>query len=87
MSWIFIGSSLLQSLGKGMLAMTSSLLRNILILVIFAYASTFGYIEALWWGLAYGEIIGSLGMGILSLIVLHSVMIHKDSVMKNDSDP
>ena len=87
MSWIFIGSSLLQSLGKGMLAMTSSLLRNILILVIFAYASTFGYIEALWWGLAYGEIIGSLGMGILSLIVLHSVMIHKDSVMKNDRDP
>ncbi|MFA6710229.1 MAG: MATE family efflux transporter [Candidatus Methanomethylophilaceae archaeon] len=84
MSWIFISSSLLQSLGKGMLAMTSSLLRNLLILGIFAYASTFGYIGALWWGLAYGEIIGSIGMGLLSLAVLHSIMIHKDSVMKDE---
>ena len=68
MSLIFTGSSLLQALYNANIALASSLLRNIMLVVLFAVAAyIFNTADSLWWALTVGEIIGGIIMLLLAL--------------------
>ncbi len=56
-----IGSSILQSLRLAQLSLISSFLRNLMIVIFFAYASTIS-MTAISWSLLAAEFIGGMGM-------------------------
>lgn len=58
---ISIGSSMLQALRKSQYSLVSALLRNVLLIGIYAYTSTIS-MDAIYWGLVIGEIIGGVMM-------------------------
>jgi len=72
MAWVFIGSSLLQSMGKATYAMLSTLIRNVVLVLIFAYLATSGT-DALWWGLLAGEVAGAALMGVWGRATLRAL--------------
>jgi putative MATE family efflux protein len=81
LSLVFIGSSLLQSLGKATYAMLSTLVRNIALIAIFAFAA-YVSLDAVWWGLFAGEFAGGLLMAALASMMLRS-LIRKKGGMHN----
>lgn len=65
MSLVYTGSSLMQALQHAGGAMVNTLVRNILLVALFAAgAYMFGTLDSLWWALTIGEIIGGIMMGI-----------------------
>ncbi|MGE4576952.1 MAG: MATE family efflux transporter [Candidatus Methanomethylophilaceae archaeon] len=63
MSLIFTGSSLLQSLENANIALASSFMRNVMLVVLFAVAAyLIGTPHSLWWFLILGEVAGGLLM-------------------------
>ena len=73
MSLIFTGSSLLQSLENANIALASSFIRNVMLVVLFALAAhLIGTPDSLWWSLTGGEIVGGLIMLSLALWKLGS---------------
>lgn len=60
--WINMASSLLQAIYMADRSMYSTLIRNILLVVVFWYTSTLS-LEAMWWGLIICEILGGFLMG------------------------
>ncbi len=82
MAVIYTGSSLLLSLDRANIALASSFLRNILIVVFFAMAAyIFNTANSLWWSFTIGEIVGGFMMLSLALWKLgvfeHSVDISR----------
>lgn len=71
MSLVFTGSSLLQSIRKAKGAMVNSLLRNIMLVLVFAIAAyCFGTVSSVWMAITVGEIMGGLMMGVHAVIGL-----------------
>lgn len=65
MSLVFTGSSLMQALQHAGGAMMNTLVRNFLLVALFAGgAYIFGTLDSLWWALTVGEIIGGMMMGV-----------------------
>lgn len=60
--WINMASSLLQAIYMADRSMYSTLIRNILLVVVFWYTSALN-LEAMWWGLILCEIAGGILMG------------------------
>lgn len=85
LTFTFVGSALLQALGRGILAMLSTLLRNLALIAIFAYAATTNNLSAIWWGMSYGEIGGAILTLMISVAVLHS-LINGKSILKFKKD-
>lgn len=59
----FMSSSIFQAVGKGVTSFVLTLIREIVMMAVFAYlfAVTFGWGEnGVWWGIALGQIAGSL---------------------------
>ena len=63
--WINMASSLLQAICMAGQSMYSTLIRNILLVMVFWYTSTLN-LETMWWGLILCEIAGGLLMGSLA---------------------
>lgn len=63
--WINMASSLLQAIYMADRSMYSTLIRNILLIMVFWYTSTLN-LEAMWWGLILCEIAGGFLMGSLA---------------------
>jgi putative MATE family efflux protein len=71
MAPVFIGSSLLQALNRSKVALTSTVIRNSLLTVLFFVAAyTVGTPTSLWWAMVIGELIGGMLMGYWAYIVL-----------------
>ncbi len=62
---VSVGSSMLQALRKSQYSLVSALLRNMMLVCIFMYACTVS-MDAIYWGLTIGEIIGGLMMILLA---------------------
>ncbi|MDY0293414.1 MAG: MATE family efflux transporter [Candidatus Methanomethylophilaceae archaeon] len=75
MSWGFVSGGLFQAFGMGGKALISSLFRNLLqIPVCYFLAITVSTLNAMWWGVATAEILGSIMMGGWGTLVLLSVL-------------
>ncbi len=74
MGMVFVGSSLLQAIGRSIVSMWSSLLRNILLSVAFiAVTLTIGTLSGLWWAMAVVEIFGGILMWYLAVMTLKAL--------------
>lgn len=71
MSMVYTGSSLMQSLDKAGGAMVNTLVRNFMLVGLFALAAyQIGSLGSVWWALTIGEIVGGLMMGVHAVAVL-----------------
>lgn len=74
MSLVFIGSSLLQALNRSKVALASTVIRNLVLTVVFvAAAFMIGTLTSLWWAMTLSEIFGGLLMGYWAYVVLRDV--------------
>lgn len=75
MAWGFVASGFFQALGMGMKSLASTVIRNGLQLpVCYGLAITVGTLVSVWYGIVITEIIGSVMMGIWSVLVLRALM-------------
>lgn len=70
----FIGSGFFQSLGLGMKSLVSTVIRNVMQIPICLYLATFGILSYLWWGIMVSEVVGSLIMGLWSMLILRELL-------------
>ena len=74
MSLVFIGSSLLQALNRSKVALASTIIRNVVLTVVFVFAAfVIGTLTSLWWAMTLSEIFGGLLMGYWAYVVLRDV--------------
>lgn len=71
MTFVYVGSSLLLALNRAAVAMVSSLIRNMVLVITFGIAAyTVGTAVSLWWMLVAGEVFGGLLMWYLAHVAL-----------------
>ncbi|MGE4576950.1 MAG: MATE family efflux transporter [Candidatus Methanomethylophilaceae archaeon] len=84
-SWGATASAFFQSLGMGTKSLMSTLVRNLiqipLCIFLFGIGGTLDYI---WWGVAFGEIVGSLLAGIWGESILRNFLKHAEKYHPKD---
>lgn len=83
MSLVFVGSSLLQALNRSKVALASTIIRNLVLTVIFVFAAyCIGTLTSLWWAMTLSEIFGGLLMGYWAYIILRDLA-RRDGKLSN----